>query len=130
MAAPPPTFWGAVVTPSAPLPVKYPIDCLLTMTNACIAEPSAGAVRLILNVETLASSGDELRTEKTRSLIASFIPDRAEHARMDIVLSDQSKATLEVQGTVPVHISGIVTPLDFSDIDIDGEEEEEENPAA
>jgi hypothetical protein len=124
-----PQFWSAVVEPSKPLAVEYPVNCILMMTNACVAEPPSGLVRLILNVETLTPSGDPFTTEKTRSLIASFVPDKTEHVRIEIAVNDRSRATLEVQGTVSVHASGVVSPLDIGDLEIDREEEEEEEEA-
>jgi hypothetical protein len=117
----PSKFWSAIVKPSELFPVDHPVDCVLTMTNACVEEQPSGPVRLILHVETLASPGDAATTKKTRSLIASFIPDKVEHVRIDVAINDRSRASLEVQGSVSVHVLGIVIPLELSD-----HEEEEE----
>jgi hypothetical protein len=116
-------FWGVVVHPDKPVLADVGEELNLRVTNVCIADAVNTAVRLFAVIETFVLGQEELQTDRT--LVASFLPGQREQQQLSLLMSALNRITFEVEGDLPVYVSGVLEEAG-SDSDPGDEEEEEE----
>ncbi|KAH0793902.1 hypothetical protein GPJ56_002114 [Histomonas meleagridis] len=122
-----PVFWSQTIKPGEPVSVCFPDDAMLTITSACIPNPTSNSItRLKSHVESLIFKSDEdVKSITSDLLIATFIPNVKEFQNLALVYSPLNMIELCADGPDEVHLVGHLTPF-VDDSDALFEEEEEE----
>ncbi|KAH0792777.1 hypothetical protein GPJ56_003400 [Histomonas meleagridis] len=123
-------FWAKKVIPGENSHLDIPDDCYVSITNVCIPElPENGddsPIRLFAHVKIIKpdkSNKDGFTATQSTCLIASLIPKKIEQQQINVLFSPLNIVDLEVQGSVPIHVSGIRQQINSL---IEEEEEEEQ----
>jgi hypothetical protein len=116
-------FWGIAVHPDTPVLADVEEDSNLRVTNACIAEPVTAPARLFAVIDTFVPDQETLQTDRT--LVATFLPGQREQRQLSLIMTGLNRITFQVEGEVPICVSGLLEETG-SDSDLLEEEEEEE----
>ena len=123
-------FWSKKVIPNERAHIDIPDNSYVSITNVCIPElpkDDKSPIRLIAHVKLIKpdeNNKDSFTTTQSTCLIASLIPGKIEQQQINVLFSPLNIVELEVQGTVPIHVSGIRQQIHVL---VEEEEEEEQN---
>ena len=129
-----PSFWQLSIPANSGLvPVNFPDDSCLLLTNACLPEiPADGSsepVRLFAHVTSQKFDEGSVVEEKSDVMLVSLVPGQTEHTHLNVAFSSLNSVMLENKGKVPIHLVGKIELLDDDLYGIEEEEEEEEEEA-
>lgn len=116
-------FWSLDIKPGDEIPLEFPPETYLTITQATINEipEDSSPVRVYANVSTVGMKGEEAVTVEQDVMIASICPATGILTQpLNLVFSVANLVSLKVKGKASVSLSG------FLDIVDDYEEEYEE----
>ena len=123
-------FWSKKVIPGQRTHIEIPDDCYVSITNVCIPElpkdDDKSPIRLIAHIKIIKpdkNNEESFTTTNNTCLISSLVPGKIEQQQINVLFSPLNIVELEVNGTVPIHISGIRQQIQSL---IEEEEEEEE----
>ena len=139
-------FWCQVIPKGSTVSFDAPVSKNITITNAVIpdvtSETPKNPVRVMAKVQTLKDDGEEedennkkegeeeeqqdaAYTENT-FMVCSLLPFERENQQLNILFTPLSTVEFQNQGELDVHLSGVITPLDNEEEEVEEEDEEEQ----
>lgn len=128
-----PLFWGKIINPGEKVALDIPSDAYLVLTNACIPDVDGENAAAVLKgkvstflLDKVDPKDDKDPYQTAETVFAILSKGECEQVQLKHVFSPLCQAELTVEGGVPVHVSGIVSPIEDDEEGEDAEEEEEE----